>query len=151
MKLKDYLNEGKREMADKAMQKAGMYNQAGNTKTGLGLDGMSKQRVKTFLYKITKKWTHNRLYKDDYWQGPQGVWKEFNDANVNWQIDRSEYYKDPHGISDPMVNVGKRWYFTVFFDNDKGKHIKMNGQLIAAGAGSVEDPLDRYDLVFIVH
>jgi hypothetical protein len=110
------------------------------------IDGKSKPAAKTAIYKATKKHTFNRLYKDNYWAGPQAVWKTFDEMNLNWQIDKSEYRKD----RDSGKDTSKAWNFTIFFDNNKGKQQKLFGQVVAAGAGSVEDPLDRYDLTVTV-
>ena len=49
MRLLQFINEGRQES------------------TGLGADGMSKQKLKTLIYKETKKCTHNRLYSDNGW------------------------------------------------------------------------------------
>ena len=49
--------------------------------------------------------------------------------------------------TDPMTDVAKEWNFTIWLDNSKGT--KIYGHMIASGAGSVSDPLERYDLVVI--
>ena len=114
------------------------------------IDGMSKQRAKTLLYKQIKPFHINRLYKDDYWEGPKNVWQTFDRLGLNWAIDKSEYqYEKGKGARDQMP-IRKVWWFTIWFDNDKAKQQKFFGQLTAAGAGSVEDPLDKYDLVVII-
>jgi len=110
------------------------------------LDGKSKQAAKNAILKATQKFTHNKLYKDQYWQGPNGVFKEFDNMNLNWQLDKNEYRKD----RDSGKTTSKVWDFTIWFDDNKGKQQKIGGQVIASGAGSVKDPLDRYDLVVTV-
>jgi hypothetical protein len=67
---------------------------------------------------------------------------------LNWQIDKAEYKYDKMMSKD--MPSRKEWYFTIWFDTDKGKNIKMQGYLTAAGAGSVEDPLERYDMVVVI-
>jgi len=134
MQLLKYINEGRQES------------------TGLGADGLSKAKLKTLIYKETKKCTHNKLYSDKYWKGPQCVWDAFNRLNFNWHITKSEYMNNKDdakmGITMPSR---KEWHFEIMWDNDKGKHTKMNGHLTAAGAGSVSDPLEKYDLVLIMY
>ena len=47
------------------------------------------------------------------------------------------------------VPVRKIWSFEIHFLNNIGKEGKaavIHGNITAAGAGSVEDPLDRYDV-----
>ena len=115
------------------------------------IDGKSKQSAKNFLYKAIKPFHINKIYHDEYWQGPQSIWRVFDQLNLNWQIDRSEYRKclARDGL-DPMVNCSKVWNFTIFFDNNRGKQNKLYGQLIASGAGSVEDPLEKYDMIIVI-
>jgi hypothetical protein len=120
--------------------------------TGLGADGLSKQKLKTMIYKATKPCTHNKLYKDNYWQGPQCVWDAFDKLNLNWSITKSEYKNNKDdakmGIKMP---TRKEWHFEIQWDDNKGKHQKIQGYLTAAGAGSTEDPLEKYDLVLIFY
>jgi hypothetical protein len=133
MRLLQYINEGRQES------------------TGLGADGMSKQKLKTLIYKATKKCTHNKLYSDKYWQGPQCVWDAFNDLDLNWHITKSEYKnnKDDAKMGIKMPSR-KEWNFEIIWDGPKGKMLKMMGNLTAAGAGSIDDPLEKYDLVLIL-
>lgn len=117
------------------------------SKTGMGIDGLSKARVKTLIYKETKKWTYNKLYKDQYWQGPQGIWDTFDKLDLNWQIDSADYknYNNKGGMPD-----AKEWKFTIIFDNDKKKTIKQSGVVTASGAGTVDEPLSKYDLNLVL-
>lgn len=137
MKLDSFLNE---------LENIEKKNLSERISTGLGADGLSKQRLKTLIYKSTKKCTYNKLYKDNGWKGPQCIWDTFNDLNLNWHITRADYKKDKNEV---MPNR-KEWYFEIMWDNDKGKFSKLGGMLTAAGAGSVQDPLDKYDLVLVL-
>ncbi len=149
MRLKKLLTETS--MRGDKLEKIGPR---GHAPAQSSIDGLSKQRAKTMLYKQIKPFHINRLYKDDYWEGPKNVWTVFDQLGLNWAIDKSEYQYDKTGSSmtrdrNPMP-VRKVWWFTIWFDNDKGKQQKFFGHLTAAGAGSVEDPLDKYDLVVIL-
>jgi hypothetical protein len=44
------------------------------------------------------------------------------------------------------VPVRKIWKFEVKFVNNRDKDDVLYGRITAAGAGSVEDPLERYDV-----
>ena len=44
----------------------------------------------------------------------------------------------------------KEWHFEIHWDNDKGKYSKMGGVVTASGAGSVDDPLSRYDVNMVI-
>lgn len=116
--------------------------------TGLGADGLSKARLKTLLYKETKKCTFNKIWKDTAWNGPQCIWDAFNRLDLNWHITKSEYRKDKDGIS--KMPSSKEWTFEIKWENDKGKWKTIGGMVTAAGAGSVEDPLSRYDVNMVV-
>jgi len=122
----------------------GLYIKESN---GLGADGLSKQKLKTLIYKETKKCTYNKLYKDTYWQGPKCIWDTFNDLGFNWQIDSSDYknYNNKGGMPD-----AKEWKFTIMWDDNKGKHMKQSGIVTASGAGTVEDPLSKYDVNLVL-
>lgn len=116
------------------------------SKTGMGIDGLSKAKVKTLIYKETKKCTYNKLYKDQFWQGPKCIWDTFDKLDLNWQIDSSDY-KNRNKSKMPDA---KEWTFTIMWDDNKGKNIKQSGLVTAAGAGSVEDPLEKYDLNLVL-
>jgi predicted nucleic-acid-binding Zn-ribbon protein len=116
------------------------------SKTGMGIDGLSKSKVKTLIYKETKKCTYNKLYKDQSWQGPQCIWDTFDKLDLNWQIDSSDYKNYNKG----KMADAKEWKFTIMWDNDKGKSIKQSGLVTASGAGSVDDPLEKYDLNLVI-
>ena len=140
MKLKKYLGEARTEK-DYVKQ----------TGTGMGVDGLSKARLKTLLYKETKKCTYNKLYKDTGWNGPQCIWNTFNDLDLSWNIVRSDY-KKVRG-EEHMMPTYKEWEFEIFWNSKEGglgKHMKLGGLVTASGAGSVKDPLDRYDVNMVI-
>lgn len=120
--------------------------------TGLGADGMSKQKLKTLIYKETKKCTHNKLYSDSYWQGPQCIWDVFNKLDLNWHITKSEYKnnKDDRAMGIKMPSR-KEWHFEIEWSGPNNKYLKTGGYLTAAGAGTIDDPLGKYDLVLILY
>jgi len=128
-----------------------LINEGRTESTGMGADGLSKQRIKTLIYKETKKCTHNKLYKDSYWQGPQCIWDAFDRLNLNWYITKSEYKRDKDDKKGGVMPSRKEWHFEIQWDGPKGKHMKMGGYLTAAGAGTMDDPLSRYDLVLIIY
>lgn len=123
-----------------------------NVKNGLGADGMSKGKLKTLLYKETKKYTFNKLYTDDYWKGPQAIWGVFNNLNLNWNITNSEYQRDKDNKTPGFVMPSRKvWSFVIHWNDNKGKSQKIEGTLTAAGAGSVKDPLSKYDINLVLY
>ncbi len=122
--------------------------------TGLGADGLSKARLKTLLYKETKNCTYNKIYKDSGWNGPQCIWDTFNGLNLNWHITKSEYKrgKDDLAMGIKMPS-SKEWQFEIIWNSKEdgtGKQMKMGGIVTAAGAGTIEDPLGKYDLNMVL-
>jgi hypothetical protein len=119
--------------------------------TGLGADGLSKARLKTLLYKETKKCTYNKLYKDTGWNGPHCIWNVFNDLNLAWNLVSAEY-KKVRG-EEHMMPTYKEWIFEIHWNSKEGgmgRQMKMGGTVTASGAGSVKDPLDRYDVNMVL-
>jgi len=84
------------------------------------------------------------FFTDEYWRGPQKVWDALNAIGVDWHITSSDYDRKN---SPPQ---SKTWKFEVMFTNPRGKAAKLYGHLVASGAGSVADPLSRYDVVAYV-
>lgn len=114
--------------------------------TGLGVDGLSKQKLKTLINKETKSCWYNKVYKDQFWQGPQCIWDTFDGLNLNWTLTKTQYRHDEKSIPD-----GKEWYFDIHWTDNKDKFKKLSGHLTAAGCGTVADPLSRYDLVLQIY
>lgn len=131
MRLQSYLNEAATSMS----------------KTGLGADGMSKDKLKSLIYKETKKCTYNQIYKDRYWQGIKCIWDIFDQLDLNWMLTKSKYNYDK---MNPQMPSSKQWDFEILWDDDKGRHKKLMGYVIASGAGSVKDPLEKYDVILVV-
>lgn len=115
--------------------------------TGMGADGLSKQRLKTLIHKETKKCWYNKVWKDKYWAGPNCIWDTFNKLDLNWGTTKAEYQHD----KGETMPVRKVWQFTIKWDDNKGKFKELKGHLTAAGCGSVSNPLERYDLVLQVY
>lgn len=136
----------------------GGYVQSGSTsgpgtatkrRTNIGtektLDGMSKRqaakKVNTILSAASKG-----LFRDQSWEAVNKVWKELDRAGIDYNITHTEYMNDPN---TRMPNA-KMWKFEVPFQNEKFRPAILFGVLTAHGAGSVEDPLDRYDITAYV-
>jgi len=87
------------------------------------------------------------LFKDVYWEPIHRVFEILSSEmgmNVNFGARNDSYYQ--HGYS--LDGKSKAWQFDAKYRNNFGKNIKLNGQIIAHAAGTVEDPMCRYDLTF---
>lgn len=109
------------------------------------LTGYTKNKVKNYLQKIFEKYTHNKMYRDNNWAPVHDLLNELRVLNIDVEIVKTEYMKNDDGTP-----ISKRWDICVSFINDKGKEIKLYGPIVASGAGSIKEPLDRYDLVVYV-
>ncbi|MFA5600109.1 MAG: hypothetical protein WDA06_05870 [Phenylobacterium sp.] len=105
--------------------------------------GVSKQVLKNKIYKALGSIT-SRLYSDVYWQGFRLVRETFDNLGLDWVLLNAEYDRKN---SPPQY---KEWNMEITFINNKGKESKLGAKVIASGAGSVEDPLDRYDINVIL-
>ena len=81
------------------------------------------------------------FYSDVYWEGQekvvQALREECDKNNWTWWF-QDVYYGHEEGLP-----VRKTWQIIVSED-DK---VKISGVIVAAGCGSVKDPLERYDIV----
>ena len=110
------------------------------------LYGKSKQQAIAIVNrKIIPQEQIKGFFSDDSWQGVQQIWNAFNQAGLDWNIAGSDYY--PNG-NNPMG--GKIWKIEINFINNKGKPTILYGTVTAAGAGTMEDPLSRYDITAYV-
>lgn len=108
------------------------------------LNGLRVQVAKRYVNKILDQ--HSKgFFSDQSWEGINKVWKALDDNGIVYTMTGAEYQKDESGMP-----VRKQWKFEVEFWNEKGRMVKIYGVMIASGAGSVEDPLDKYDIIAYV-
>jgi len=88
------------------------------------------------LTKVTKG-----LFRDEYWHGINNAWKALDASGIDWHRTGSEY-----GPKGEFPHKFKRFSFEVNFTNKRGKKETLYGTVTAHGAGSVDDPLEKYDI-----
>lgn len=124
--------------------KTAKYKQSQNANNPL--NGKTKQRAVSIVN--NKIIPHDKIkgfFSDEAWEGVNQIWTAFNDHKIDWNISGSEYY--------PVREVppqGKVWNFEIEFINNKGRKTTLYGFVIASGAGTVEDPLSKYDIAAYV-
>lgn len=110
------------------------------------IDGLKKKQAINF---ITKKYNiYNRFrgfFSDSAWQPINTLIGEIQKDDIPFDIQKTEYYKDTNG--NP---AGKIWTCEIPFINQNNRPDKLHVRITASGAGSVADPLDRYDIVFTI-
>jgi len=104
------------------------------------IDNRSKQSAINYIHKKIDSLTRG-IFNDDNWSNVTKIWRIFDSMNLNWHIESSEYGKN----LGELMPSRKTWIFKIEYIN-KNKITTIGGQLRASGAGSVRDPLDRYDI-----
>lgn len=95
---------------------------------------MTRQQIKNKINKLLRENTKG-LYSDEAWIPVNNMWKILRDAGFDITITSAEYQNQNGLLSSKM------WKFEV----ECGKK-PIYGVLTAHGAGSVEYPLDKYDI-----
>jgi len=108
------------------------------------LNGKSKSSARNYIYRLIGDMTKG-FFTDDSWENVNAIWKRLDEAGIENIMSDAKYYHNEQGES-----AGKMWKFEVPFVNSKGKEDILYGTLIAAFAGTVEDPTGRYDLSFMI-
>lgn len=109
------------------------------------LDGLDKRQALRQIYWLVGKAKLDGFFHDQNWAPIHRLWKVWDDAGV--QVDRhnSWYTKDERGTP-----ASKTWAFKIEWLGPKGQAMTANGQVVASGGGSSQDPLDRYDVTCVV-
>jgi len=105
-----------------------------------GLNGMSNREARKFVNALLQKHTRG-FFSDDYWQPITQTFKELDRHSIDYVIESTKYTQDAKGNPD-----SKTWSVTAEFFNDKGRKTKIYIHIVASGAGTVAEPLSRYDV-----
>ncbi len=103
---------------------------------------ISKKRLIKKLYDLITPHTRG-FFHDESWQPIHKVWEIFNETGLDWNITGSRY-------DGSMPPERKEWKFEINFTNNRGRPDKIYGNIVAAGGGSVEDPLERFDVTVVM-
>ena len=102
----------------------------------------TRQTTKNRINKILSETTKG-LFSDEYWLPVQAAWKALYDAGYQVEIHKSEYIWENGKMKD------KKWTFEISGACVTGTHYPVKpfyGVLTCHGAGTVNDPLCRYDI-----
>jgi hypothetical protein len=127
--------------ADKSI---GEGNTSPNNSNNTILNGMNNAKARRIVSTIAQKGYHTGIYKDESWEGIHGIYKVLDNAGIDYDLLGSKY-------SPEFPNLWKEWKLSFKFINDKGRETELIGTITAAGAGSTEQPLERYDVNFTVY
>lgn len=88
------------------------------------------------------------LFSGQGWDGVRKIEKALNDAGIDFVLSDAKYggHEQGHG----GMPTFKSWLLTINFVNKAGKPFTLVGPVTAHGAGTVENPLSRYDVTAYV-
>jgi len=110
------------------------------------IDGMRKQQAVKYITKNFKVYEKLRgFFNDDSWKPINGIIGDLQRGMIPISIEKTEYQKEGG------VPARKIWWCEIPFTNQNRRPDKLNVIITAAGAGSVQDPLDRYDVTFVIN
>jgi len=116
------------------------------------LDGMRKQKATNYLYKLTQRYTRG-IYSDQSWVGINRIFDVLRKEGIPFTLTDEEYIIPREYAPGPyhrqQMPTSKTWTFEIPFTNQRGRPDTIYGTITAAGAGSVDDPLDKYDITAI--
>jgi hypothetical protein len=104
----------------------------------------TKAQVIKYLYKLIGN-TADGFFHDETWEPIHKIFQTFRDANVAYGITDSRYIQNVDGVL-----IAKVWKLEITFIDKKGTDQTLYGTITAAGAGSVEYPLERYDVTVVL-
>lgn len=107
------------------------------------LDGLTKAKAVKIVQKVLYGVDLKGIFRDEYWTPINAIWKAFDREGFHWGITHSQYESEK-GMSE--MPVRKVWTALVSFENSSGRDDGIVVRVVAAGAGSVKDPLDAYDV-----
>lgn len=119
------------------------------------LDGKSNEQARKIVRNIVDA-PSKGLFKDEYWEGPKKIFDAMSSAGLDWHL-TDNYYGVSKSFSDTypgekwrIPNNYKEWKFEIQFVNNRGRATILHGVLTAHGAGSVQDPLEKYDMTVVI-
>jgi len=147
MRLPGEFAYGPKSPADVAKEIADKINAAFNVKIARNLkattflDGLRKPQAAKKVNEIMARHTRG-FFKDQSWEPINAVWKAFQEEGIDYTLDKASYAQNADGTP-----VSKTWRFTVAFKNQALLPNTLYGTITASGAGSISDPLSRYDVI----
>ncbi len=111
------------------------------------INGQSNQvaakRVNKLLSVLSKG-----IFSDNSWEAIRRIFSKLKEAGLEVDLIKTAY--GGHAESQSGMPTFKQWDISIPFINNKGKKVNLVGKIIAHGAGSIEDPLDKYDITAYV-
>ena len=109
------------------------------------IDGKTKKSAINYIYKIVGR-TNDGFFSDRYWQPVHKTFKILGSNNIPYVLSNSKY------DNEDGIPIRKSWFFEIPYRDKRNlkKKSTIYGTLTAAGAGSVKDPLSKYDVTLVL-
>ena len=88
------------------------------------------------------------IFSDESWEAINKIFEKLNKLGLEVTV-ISAKYGGQNDTSNGMPKY-KEWQISIPFTNKVGKPMELVGPITAHGAGSIEQPLDRYDITAYV-
>lgn len=122
-----------------------LFNLDETDNKGSMIDGLTKEQAKRFIYKNIDSLYNGKMFKDEYWQPIHSIFKFFKEVNIDFSIEKTQYFKNEQGAPQR-----KEWDVDINFIEKNNRPAKIFCKITASGAGSIQDPLDMYDVTVVL-
>ena len=113
------------------------------------LQGMTNTRARKFVNDLIRPFTAG-FFKDDSWKPVHEIFNALRQSGIDFDTYLPSGRVSDYTQNENGVPISKEWWFTVKFINAANRETILYGHIQASGAGTVQYPLDRYDLTAIV-
>lgn len=124
----------------------GIRENDGTPSTNL-IDGQSNNVAASRVNKVLAELSRG-MFSDESWQAINKIFEKLSSLGLNVTVTSAKY--GGHADTQTGMPKFKEWQISIPFTNNKGKPVQLVGQITAHGAGSIEQPLDRYDITAYV-
>jgi len=104
---------------------------------------VAAKRVNNILHSVSQG-----IFSDNSWEAITKIFNKLKEVGLDVEMTGAKY--GGHADTQHGLPKWKEWGISIPFTNNKGRSMKLVGQITAHGAGSVEQPLDRYDITAYV-
>ena len=112
------------------------------------LEGKSNVAATSFVNKVLAELSRG-LFSDNSWEQIHKIFNKLKELGLDVELISAKY--GGQGDTSNGMPKYKEWQISIPFTNNKGRPTKLVGQITAHGAGSVEQPLDKYDITAYVN
>ena len=113
----------------------------------INTNGINKRKLVDTLYRQIYPLTQG-FFHDESWEGINRIWRALDELGVDWNVTDSYYGEGRYDHTLPSER--KTWKFEIRFTNERGKPDTIYGTVVAAGGGSIEEPLEKYDITVVM-